>query len=115
MMYRVVKFNIHSAHTLKGVKGLKSEECSRLHGHSYLIEIGIEIKEEFLDFKEIKDKIWNNVLVKYDHTLLSEEINTVEKLAKRLKGEINKIFSDRKMFIRIYETPTVGVEIYDEE
>jgi 6-pyruvoyl-tetrahydropterin synthase len=114
-MYRVVKFIIHSAHTLKGVKGLKSEECSRIHGHSYSIDVGVEVKEEFLDFKEIKDKIWNNILVKYDHSLLGEEVNTVEKLAKKLKEEISELFPNRKIFIRIYETPTAGVEMYDEE
>jgi 6-pyruvoyltetrahydropterin/6-carboxytetrahydropterin synthase len=92
---------IDAAHLLD----LKDSPCSRIHGHSYKIEIEIETdlegdKDMVLDFNEIK-----KVVKELDHKMLVDSISGVEdhKTLESLKSYIPEKFywfvNAEKMYI----------------
>jgi 6-pyruvoyltetrahydropterin/6-carboxytetrahydropterin synthase len=92
---RLVKeFRFEAAHLLPNVP--VGHKCSRLHGHSFKIEIGLRGPVDpatgwFIDFGEI-DAIWSPLYAALDHRYLNEvdglENPTSENLARWLWDRI---------------------------
>jgi 6-pyruvoyltetrahydropterin/6-carboxytetrahydropterin synthase len=88
-----VRDKFQAAHFLKGYKG----KCERIHGHTFQVEIKVEVNELNgagigIDFNVIKAKL-NEVLP--DHTLLNEifEFNpSAENLSRHFYHELKKYF-----------------------
>jgi len=88
-----VKDRFQAAHFLKEYKG----KCEKIHGHSFQVEIEVEVTELDkkgigIDFTEIKQKL-SEILP--DHTLLNEvyEFNpSAENLARNFFNELKKHF-----------------------
>ena len=83
----VKKFKFDSAHCLPNHEGM----CQRLHGHSYVLEIGIEGYPQksgaetgmVMDFGNLKQIVNREVIDKLDHRLINETIEnpTAENMA----------------------------------
>jgi 6-pyruvoyltetrahydropterin/6-carboxytetrahydropterin synthase len=72
---RITKiFSFEAAHALKDYNGA----CRNIHGHSYKLHVTIkgEVTSEdgiLIDFSELKKLVNNNIISKYDHSLLLKE------------------------------------------
>ena len=118
-----VKTHFSAAHSLKGYQG----DCSRMHGHNWIIEVYIKCKEldEIgigIDFRDIKQSV-KDVLKELDHFNLNElpafqEINpTSENIAKYLYKEISKKFDSEIVKVSkvlVCETPDAGAFYWEE-
>ena len=95
-----VKDRFQAAHFLKEYKG----KCEKIHGHSFQVEIEVEVTELDkigigIDFTEIKQKL-SEILP--DHTLLNEvyEFNpSAENLARNFFHELKKLFPLKKVTV----------------
>jgi 6-pyruvoyltetrahydropterin/6-carboxytetrahydropterin synthase len=95
-----VRDKFQAAHFLKGYKG----KCERIHGHTFQVEIKVEVNELNgagigIDFNVIKAKL-NEVLP--DHTLLNEifEFNpSAENLSRHFYHELKKHFPVKRVTV----------------
>lgn len=120
MLLLGLKFNISAAHRIKW-----HNECSKLHGHNYVIEVYVsgDIDKEkgvVIDFKELREIVWS-VIKKYDHIYLNNVIGdnaTVELFALKLREELENVLKNTGLFLyklKIYETENEWIEwIVDE-
>lgn len=118
-----VQKHFSAAHALRGYIG----DCSRMHGHNWIIEVFVRCKEldEIgigIDFRDIKGTV-NEVLKGLDHFTLNEipyfaNINpTSENIAKYLYKEIGKKINSgqvRVSKIKVCETPGAGALYWEE-
>lgn len=89
-----------AAHYLKGYKG----KCEKVHGHSFRVEVHIEVDELDstgigYDFKDIKGKLAE---ILPDHTLLNEVYAfnpTAENLSKHFFQELRKHFPVKSLTV----------------
>ena len=89
-----VRDKFQAAHFLKEYKG----KCEKIHGHTFLVEVQIEVREIDksgigIDFNIIKQKL---AAILPDHTLLNEVYDfnpSAENLARRFYAELRKVFS----------------------
>lgn len=114
-MFRIwKKFRFAASHQLRGLP--EDHQCSRLHGHNYLIEV--ELSHEHLDntgfvvdfgeLKPIKDFI-DNVL---DHRHLNDIFAfnpTAELMAQYLYSHFQTLFPEISA-VRVQETETSWAE-----
>jgi 6-pyruvoyltetrahydropterin/6-carboxytetrahydropterin synthase len=88
-----VRDKFQAAHFLKEYKG----KCEKIHGHTFLVEVQIEVREIDktgigIDFNIIKQKL---AALLPDHTLLNEVYDfnpSAENLARRFYTELQKEF-----------------------
>jgi len=107
---RLVKeFRFEAAHLLPNVPA--GHKCSRLHGHSFKIELGLwgpvnPSTGWFIDFGEI-DEIWQPLYTTLDHHYLNEieglENPTSENLARWLWDRIKPKLSALER-VTVFET-----------
>lgn len=108
---------IDSCHELKGYDGA----CSRLHGHTWFLEVWIKGNSDQLDkdgilfdFGRVKD-----IKEKYDHRFINDippfdKYNpTAENISQQFYKELKASRPELKFKIRLYETK-VGKETYCE-
>ncbi len=108
-----VKDRFSSAHFLKNYHG----KCEKIHGHTFEIEVFIEVNELNqagigIDFTEIKDKL-SEILP--DHKLLNEiyDFNpSAENLSKYFYQELKKIYPVKKVVV--WESENASAE-YSED
>jgi len=85
-----VSTKFSAAHSIPG-----HQKCGKIHGHNFRVEVEIlgEVKENgmVMDFFDLK-KIVNEVVAKFDHTLLNEqiEIPTSENICLRIYEELER-------------------------
>lgn len=99
-----VKDKFHAAHYLKEYKG----KCERVHGHTFTVEVCIEVKDLDktgigIDFTEIKQSL-SEMLP--DHTHLNEIYDfspSAENLSKHFYHELKKQY------------PVVSVTVWESE
>ena len=115
-----VKTEFEAAHRIEGYKG----KCSRLHGHSWVVEIcatGSKLDKlgMLVDFKEVK-KAANVILDRMDHQYLNELPHfqngynpTAEHIARYVYEEMEKtdLFSGNAELcsVRVWESPKSSV------
>lgn len=95
-----VKDRFQAAHFLKGYKG----KCEKVHGHTFKVEVQIEVNELDqtglgIDFSIIKEKL-SQILP--DHTLLNEiyDFNpSSENLARKFYKELKKEFPVKEVTV----------------
>ncbi len=118
-----VKTHFSAAHALNGYQG----DCSRLHGHNWMIEVYVRCKalDDIgigIDFRDIKRSV-KEVLNELDHFNLNElpafkDLNpTSENIAKYLYKEIGKKFNSEIVSVskvRVCETPGAGAFYWEE-
>ncbi|MEA1968651.1 MAG: 6-carboxytetrahydropterin synthase QueD [Thermodesulfobacteriota bacterium] len=118
-----IKDHFSAAHALKGYDG----NCSRLHGHNWIIEAFVECRKLNalgigIDFRDVKDTL-KKILKKLDHTNLNElaefgSINpTSENIARFLYQELKKQFNTKNIKIsriKVCETPGCGSTYWEE-
>lgn len=109
-------FRFEAAHYLPLVES--GHPCSRIHGHSYKLEIILDgdidpDKGWLIDFGDIK-KAWKNIEDKFDHRELNELFDnpTVELMAVWIHDTLKNLseFSNFKILIRLWETETSYAE-----
>jgi 6-pyruvoyltetrahydropterin/6-carboxytetrahydropterin synthase len=100
-------------------------KCSQLHGHTYILDITIRLKENkrldkfgfirnFTDVKEVWDKEFKPI---YDHRFLNDSLKiqtTAENICMKLFKDLSGAINDNKVFvysIRLYETPSSFAEV----
>ncbi len=77
---RITKiFEFEMAHALFGYDG----PCKNIHGHSYKLFVTVKGKVKVgssspkstmvMDFSELKKIVWENIISKYDHSLVLDE------------------------------------------
>jgi len=106
-------FTIEAAHRLPNLS--ESHKCSRLHGHSFVIEVHIEGDSDnnngwVMDFSDISE-IFKPIFKRLDHHYLNEipglENPTSENLAKwvwrEMESDLSSLYS-----IVVRETCTSG-------
>jgi len=95
-----VKSKFSSAHALRGYPG----ECKALHGHNFLVECVVKVKDldkigVGFDFRELKNQL-DTVIARLDHKNLNEtppfdKINpTSENIAKYICEELQKLLPE---------------------
>lgn len=88
-----IKEKFQAAHFLKEYKG----KCERVHGHTFIVEVQIEVKELDntgigVDFTEIKNTL-SEILP--DHTLLNDVYDfnpSAENLSRHFFDELKKYY-----------------------
>jgi 6-pyruvoyltetrahydropterin/6-carboxytetrahydropterin synthase len=109
----VKKFNFSAAHFLPNYIGA----CSRIHGHTWFVDVGIEGKIDLesgmvIDFTEIK-RVINPLIEVLDHHILNDvmRLPTAENIGlwiyKNLGYEVGKNIK----FIRVWESPEAYAEV----
>ena len=95
-----VRDKFQAAHFLKEYKG----KCERVHGHTFQVEVAIEVGELDatglgIDFTVIKRKLAEALP---DHTLLNDVYDfnpSAENLARRLYAELRQSFPVREVTV----------------
>lgn len=96
---RIIKlFRFEMAHALWGYDG----PCSNIHGHSYELEVcvsgmlvnlpGLPKNGMLIDFGDLKKVVNENIIDKYDHTLVIQKGTPYEEIFKR-QDKFNKILA----------------------
>ncbi|MCF8045711.1 MAG: 6-carboxytetrahydropterin synthase QueD [Desulfarculaceae bacterium] len=112
-----IKDHFSAAHSLRGYDG----NCSRTHGHNWIIEAFIQCDRLNqlgigIDFRDVK-KALRQILDKLDHTNLNElaefgAVNpTSENIAKFLYKELEKMFNTEHINVSkvvVFESPGCG-------
>jgi len=76
------EFEFHAAHFLAWHPG----KCKNLHGHSYRVQVdvqgGLDERGIVIDFDELSDVVWKEILEPLDHSLLNDHLDnpTAERL-----------------------------------
>jgi len=113
-------FTFDSAHFLPNTP--PGHKCGQLHGHTYLVTIGINDKlqnhtEWVMDFGDVK-KIVNPIIEELDHKLLNSlpglENPTAEIIAVYIYNRIKPLLKTLH-YVRIQETPTARSIYYGTE
>ncbi len=98
--FRLTKrFRLEMAHALVGYEG----KCSRLHGHSYQLEVTVECGEELhtagsemgmgIDFGAIKSIIERVIVEPYDHSLLLRRCEQTEEAVEVLSRTFEGVYA----------------------
>jgi 6-pyruvoyltetrahydropterin/6-carboxytetrahydropterin synthase len=95
-----VRDKFHAAHFLKEYQG----KCEKIHGHTFQVEVAIEIRELDrtglgIDFHVIKEKL---AAVLPDHVLLNDiyDFNpSAENIARRLFAELREFFPVKEVTV----------------
>lgn len=105
-MYIAKQFTFDAAHVLPDHPG----KCSRLHGHTYKLEVMLEGEMQangmVYDFYDLKQIINEKVLLRLDHTFLNDLISpsTVENITLWIW---NELASHLPLYqVTVWETPT---------
>lgn len=111
---KIIKFE--TAHQLTDSY---SQECQRIHGHSYRCEVTFEGDIDFttgmiLDFKKIKE-ILQTIVDKYDHTFFNKDLfEGLNPTAENMAKDIFAIVYHRSLLVkrvRLWETDTCYVDV----
>ena len=91
------KFRFEAAHALYGYDG----KCKNIHGHNYnlfVTVIGIPIKNisnvkcgMVMDFGDLKEIVNNEIIEKFDHSVIFNKNTPHEKLANDLLNDGHKV------------------------
>ena len=91
------KFRFEAAHALYGYDG----KCKNIHGHNYnlfVTVIGIPIKNisnvkcgMVMDFGDLKEIVNNEIIEKFDHSVIFNKNTAHEKLANDLVNDGHKV------------------------
>jgi len=95
-----VSEKFHAAHFLKEYKG----KCEKIHGHTFRVEVQLEVKELDkqgigIDFTEIKKKL---VKILPDHTFLNDAYDfnpSAENLARHFFYELKNHFPVKEVTV----------------
>ncbi len=95
-----VRDKFQAAHFLKGYRG----KCEKLHGHTFQVEVKIEVKELDktgigIDFNSIKQAL---AKILPDHTLLNDVYDfnpSAENLARRFFMDLRKDFPVKEVTV----------------
>lgn len=104
-------FHFAASHFLKEYKG----KCENLHGHNYklIISVGGDIKKDgmIIDFTEIKNIVWSEVLTTLDHSHLNDILDnpTAENISLWIFERLEKKINLEK--ITLYESHDCFVEL----
>jgi len=129
-MYKIRKmFRFEAAHMLSSSY---SEECQRVHGHSYRVEVmltGRMLNDDgmLIDFKKLGE-IVRPLIMAWDHEVIISEDRpgmptewvevpfnpTAENMARYLHDKIRPLVSGLAVHVRVHETETGWAE-YGEE
>ena len=92
-----IKFRFEAAHALYGYDG----KCKNIHGHNYnlfVTVIGIPIKNisnvkcgMVMDFGDLKEIVNNEIIEKFDHSVIFNKNTPHEKLANDLVNDGHKV------------------------
>jgi len=114
------RFRFEAAHQLPKYKGA----CSRLHGHSYVLEVTVGLRSKVdaigealdtqgmvMDFADLKSVVNRAIINRIDHTFLNESLpiadTTAEAMlyyfAERLRRNIDNVVVYLKR-LKLYET-----------
>jgi 6-pyruvoyltetrahydropterin/6-carboxytetrahydropterin synthase len=106
----VRRFSFEAAHVLTWHAG----KCSRLHGHSYKLEVevdgALDANGVVMDFADVDEVVAEAVLVPLDHQFLNEVIDNPT--AERTILHIAQALSDRDLHwkrLRLWETESGSV------
>lgn len=110
------RFTLSASHCLPG-----HPKCGQMHGHNYVIELGIEgpvIDGMVVDFGSLKDIFVAVIEKRYDHTNLNQfeelKMPTAENMAAAIAGLLREpmqaLRPARLAMVRIYETENCWVE-----
>jgi 6-pyruvoyltetrahydropterin/6-carboxytetrahydropterin synthase len=127
------KFKAEIAHVLSSSY---SEECQRVHGHSYVFEVFVKSPTlnadgMVCDFKKLKEEVLKH-LQKWDHQVLACALSvqikrapadsvvvpsnpTAEWMAEYLCRRISEQFFSMSVKVRVHETDTGWAEFYEEK
>lgn len=105
-----------AAHQLPDYPG----NCARVHGHTYIVELGIlttvePVKGYGVDMKDISNFLNMNVKGRFDHHFINEKMD-VPTTAENIALEIARVAAEHfktQVTVRVYETPDSWVVIHD--
>jgi len=117
-MYRLrVSSHFDAAHKLVGYEG----KCSRLHGHTWKVEVfvtGERLNEIgfLIDYKVIKEKL-NEIIEKLDHSFLNDFKGignpTCENIARYIFERLKALQDVKLEKVRVWESPKSYAEYFE--
>ena len=118
-MELVIRKSIDCAHYIPDSEDLLTKKCANLHGHTYNIEIAIDLgilqehyKRKFVDFSLVGGDI-SSVVNNLDHQNISEKFKlyTVEDVLNKIKETLKLLYNCQGQYIKItiFETAKFGV------
>jgi 6-pyruvoyltetrahydropterin/6-carboxytetrahydropterin synthase len=103
------EFTFHAAHVLPWHSG----KCSRLHGHTYRVEVRVEgpLNENgiIIDFDDLANVLQTKVIEPLDHTLLNDTLPnpTAELIGIHLMNQAERHGVVLKS-VQVWETPNAS-------
>lgn len=131
------KCSFDAAHQLPLYQGA----CSRIHGHTYFVELGVlcsidPVTGMGLDLKELGAFLKTNVEALFDHQFINDRLppismpeelkenpddfreytqqSTAESIARYILEVANRYFNKSQVKVKVYETPDSWVEMDSE-
>jgi len=104
-MKRIYKTHFDAAHFIQNHK-----LCGEKHGHTYHLEITVDMPQDWFDFHLIKENV-DKIISQYDHHDLGNM--TCEKLVVEIYQKLLQRFqpySITSLNIKLFETESFGVE-----
>ena len=114
-MYTISKrFNFSASHVIEGLP--EGHQCSRLHGHNYVVEVVLEAKQLdevgfVVDYGELKP-LKQIIDTELDHRHLNDVLpgaTTAEAIARFLFDRARALWP-QTVAVRVSETPTTWAE-----
>ena len=110
-----------AAHTLPLHKG----KCSRLHGHTYFVELGIECEVDpttgmGIDMGDLGEFLKMNVVAVFDHANLNDKLVGLQPTAENIAYTVLRLADRtlnhgmdflRPLKVKVFETPDSWVEV----
>lgn len=104
-MKRIYKTHFDAAHHIEGHK-----LCGATHGHTYHLEVTLDIDKDWYDFHNIKQNI-ECILKQYDHHDMGNM--TCERLIVEIYNKISQQFiyqPIKTISVKLFETESFGCE-----
>jgi 6-pyruvoyltetrahydropterin/6-carboxytetrahydropterin synthase len=114
------EFDFDAAHQLNGLP--KTHKCSRLHGHTYRVVLGLEGEVSpktgwFIDYADVA-KAWKPLDRALDHRFLNDipglSTPTTENLAAWIAARVagSKKIGRHLVWVRVYESCTTYCQVW---
>lgn len=109
-MIRWYKTHFSAAHRISG-----HDKCGNIHGHNYILKVGLSVMDDWFDFAWIKE-VTEKVIARLDHGFdgkdepLPDDLSTVEQLCLYLEKQLAWTF-DELGYVKKKDVFSIRVEL----
>lgn len=103
------KYHFYAAHRIVGLTGA-SKKCESLHGHTYLIEVVLDVSKEWLRGNEVTipfssiDEMINPIIQSFDHSIILNKNDSLVELFEYYNSEFYDNEKTDKMKLKLLDS-----------